>query len=111
MTDQRTILEALLAASPRLRELLGDTPTTWVESFVTDPGLRSRMQAIFAAEGLVRRNEVIDRLVAEQDAPRGGPLDPDARPRPYALPYGRMPSTLFASDGTRPAVLPREATK
>jgi hypothetical protein len=69
------------------------------------------MRGIFAEEGLIRRNAVIDRLVAEQDAPRGGPLGPGARPRPYALPYGRIaPGSAIQPGRTRPAAPPSEAT-
>jgi hypothetical protein len=108
LTDQPTILKTLQAASPRLRELLGDTARSWVERFAADPGMPERVRTTFVEEGLIRRDEIIDRLVTDQEAPMGGPLAPDAGPRPYALPYGRIPPDATAPDGTWRVVPSRE---
>jgi hypothetical protein len=106
LTDQRIVLETLLAAAPRLRELAGETPESWVERCRADRDLRTLLAAAFVHERLVGRNEILGRLVAEQEAPLGGPVDPDAGPRPYALPYGRIPPAVLVPDEARPVVPP-----
>lgn len=51
--DQAVLLDALLDASPRLRELLGPDAATWVRRAAGDPELRARGTLLFAAEGWV----------------------------------------------------------
>ncbi|WP_030789372.1 hypothetical protein [Streptomyces sp. NRRL S-920] len=51
--DQAALLDALLDASPRLRELLGPDAATWVRRAAGDPGLRARGTRLFAEEGWV----------------------------------------------------------
>lgn len=49
--DQSAVLAALLADSPRLRDLLGPTPADWVRRIRDDAALRARGTEIFEAEG------------------------------------------------------------
>ncbi|MET7620188.1 hypothetical protein [Streptomyces sp. NPDC005408] len=51
--DQSALLAALLAASPRLRELLGPGPAAWVTKAGADRALREEGTRIFAEEGWV----------------------------------------------------------
>ncbi|MEV6314701.1 hypothetical protein [Streptomyces sp. NPDC051776] len=51
--DQRALLSALLAASPRLREVLGPGPESWVARARSDAALRESGVRIFAEEGWV----------------------------------------------------------
>ncbi|MET8685832.1 hypothetical protein ABZV77_16585 [Streptomyces sp. NPDC004732] len=51
--DQAALLDALLAASAPLRELLGPDAATWVCSAAADPELRARGTLLFAEEGWV----------------------------------------------------------
>ncbi|MFD3655454.1 hypothetical protein [Streptomyces sp. NPDC058620] len=51
--EQAALLEDLLAASPRLRALLGPDPLTWVERAVSQPELREEGTRIFRDEGWV----------------------------------------------------------
>jgi hypothetical protein len=51
--DQSELLAALLAASPRLGELLGPDPSSWVKKAGIDPGLREEGTRIFGEEGWV----------------------------------------------------------
>ncbi|MFF1380370.1 hypothetical protein [Streptomyces sp. NPDC058308] len=51
--DQAVLLDALLDASPRLRELLGPDAATWVRRAAADPELRARGTLLFAEEGWV----------------------------------------------------------
>ncbi|WP_328668213.1 hypothetical protein OG905_13500 [Streptomyces sp. NBC_00322] len=51
--DQSELLAALLAASPRLRELLGPDPAAWVRKAGTDGALREAGTQIFGDEGWV----------------------------------------------------------
>ncbi|GAA0387281.1 hypothetical protein [Streptomyces luteireticuli] len=55
--DQAALLRALLAASPRLRALLGPDPVTWTERARGDDAVRERGARIFAEEGWVRAEE------------------------------------------------------
>jgi hypothetical protein len=52
--DQATLLAQLLAASPRLRELMGPTPAAWIVR-ATAPGVADAAHETFLAEGWVRR--------------------------------------------------------
>lgn len=52
--DQAMLLAQLLAASPRLRRLMGDTPASWIER-ATRPGVADAVRATFRAEGWVRQ--------------------------------------------------------
>ncbi|WP_432094822.1 hypothetical protein [Streptomyces sp. bgisy100] len=51
--DQAALLTALLAASPRLRALLGPDALSWVRRAGADPELRRRAPRLFAEEGLL----------------------------------------------------------
>ncbi len=51
--DQSELLGSLLAQSPRLRELLGPDPATWVKKAGADPALREEGTLIFGSEGWV----------------------------------------------------------
>ncbi|WP_228472667.1 hypothetical protein [Streptomyces cyaneochromogenes] len=51
--DQAALLASLLDASPRLRELLGPDPATWVERAGADQELRERGTLLFGEEGWV----------------------------------------------------------
>ncbi|MEV0493883.1 hypothetical protein [Streptomyces atratus] len=51
--DQAALLAELLAASPRLRALLGPDPLAWVEHATGDPELRDEGTRIFREEGWV----------------------------------------------------------
>ncbi|MFF3399082.1 hypothetical protein ACFYW6_11240 [Streptomyces sp. NPDC002659] len=51
--DQSELLAALLAASPRLRELLGPAPADWVSKAGADRALREQGTQIFGDEGWV----------------------------------------------------------
>ncbi|MGW3655220.1 hypothetical protein ACWD6R_05675 [Streptomyces sp. NPDC005151] len=51
--DQSELLAALLAASPRLGELLGPDPSSWVKKAGIDPGLREEGTRTFREEGWV----------------------------------------------------------
>ncbi|MFI1394903.1 hypothetical protein [Streptomyces sp. NPDC020681] len=51
--DQSELLASLLAASPRLRELLGPDPVTWVKKAGADRALREEGTRIFGSEGWV----------------------------------------------------------
>ncbi|MFD4629377.1 hypothetical protein ACFVYR_07370 [Streptomyces sp. NPDC058284] len=51
--DQAALLDALLDASPPLRELLGPDAATWVRRAAADPELRARGTLLFAEEGWV----------------------------------------------------------
>ncbi|WP_406273770.1 hypothetical protein OHT93_26310 [Streptomyces sp. NBC_00191] len=51
--DQSELLAALLAASPRLRELLGPDPAAWVRKAGADRALREEGTQIFGDEGWV----------------------------------------------------------
>ncbi|MCX4587104.1 hypothetical protein [Streptomyces sp. NBC_01481] len=51
--DQSELLAALLAASPRLRELLGPDPAAWVRKAGADRALREEGTRIFGDEGWV----------------------------------------------------------
>ncbi|MGW0732822.1 hypothetical protein [Streptomyces sp. NPDC002851] len=51
--DQATLLDALLAESARLRELLGPDPESWVRIARADAAVRERAGRIFAEEGRV----------------------------------------------------------
>ncbi|MEJ8637493.1 MULTISPECIES: hypothetical protein [Streptomyces] len=51
--DQSELLGSLLAHSPRLRELLGPDPATWVKKAGADPALREEGTLIFGSEGWV----------------------------------------------------------
>ncbi|MET7356874.1 hypothetical protein ABZS76_00355 [Streptomyces sp. NPDC005562] len=51
--DQAALLDRLLDASPRLRELLGPDAATWVRRAAGDPELRARGTLLFAEEGWV----------------------------------------------------------
>ncbi|MEV0254347.1 hypothetical protein AB0H82_08760 [Streptomyces sp. NPDC050732] len=51
--DQAALLDALLDASPRLRELLGPDAASWVRRAAADPELRARGTLLFAEEGWV----------------------------------------------------------
>ncbi|WP_406399553.1 hypothetical protein OH805_10865 [Streptomyces sp. NBC_00879] len=51
--DQSELLAALLAASPRLRELLGPDPADWVRKAGADRALREEGTQIFGDEGWV----------------------------------------------------------
>ncbi|MFE2041856.1 hypothetical protein ACFXAZ_13175 [Streptomyces sp. NPDC059477] len=51
--DQRTLITELLIASPRLRELCGDTPERFCARVRSDPALSARGTLLFAQEKLV----------------------------------------------------------
>ncbi|MFD0414348.1 hypothetical protein [Streptomyces sp. NPDC127108] len=51
--DQATLLRALLAASPRLRELLGPTPESWAARAAAERAVRAQGTRIFGEEGWV----------------------------------------------------------
>ncbi|MCF3121847.1 hypothetical protein IPZ68_19355 [Streptomyces arenae] len=51
--DQAALLDALLAASPMLFELLGPDPAAWVRRAAADAALRARGTRVFADEGWV----------------------------------------------------------
>ncbi|WP_055564226.1 hypothetical protein [Streptomyces atriruber] len=51
--DQAALLDALLDASPPLRELLGPDAAAWVRRAAADPELRERGTLLFAEEGWV----------------------------------------------------------
>lgn len=51
--DQAALLDALLDASARLRELLGPDAASWVRRAAADPELRARGTRLFADEGWV----------------------------------------------------------
>ncbi|MFH8608300.1 hypothetical protein ACH4D5_12495 [Streptomyces sp. NPDC018029] len=51
--DQAALLDALLDASARLRELLGPDAASWVRRAAADPELRARGTRLFAEEGWV----------------------------------------------------------
>ncbi|MEV7193269.1 hypothetical protein AB0N81_15915 [Streptomyces sp. NPDC093510] len=51
--DQAALLDALLDASPLLRELLGPDAATWVRRAAADPELRARGTRLFTDEGWV----------------------------------------------------------
>ncbi|MFF1923710.1 hypothetical protein ACFVW8_24450 [Streptomyces sp. NPDC058221] len=51
--DQSELLAALLHASPRLGELLGPDPSSWVKKAGNDSGLREKGTTLFGAEGWV----------------------------------------------------------
>ncbi|MER8045793.1 hypothetical protein [Streptomyces sp. NPDC094032] len=51
--DQRDLLAGLLSRSPRLRELLGPDPDSWVERAGAESAVRSRGTTIFGEEGWV----------------------------------------------------------
>ncbi|MFJ6572973.1 hypothetical protein ACIQNU_36765 [Streptomyces sp. NPDC091292] len=51
--DQSALLAALLADSPRLRDLLGPDPASWVRAAGADRALRERGTVIFGEEGWV----------------------------------------------------------
>ncbi|MBH1933709.1 hypothetical protein I5Q34_05270 [Streptomyces sp. AV19] len=55
--DQAALLRALLAASPRLRALLGPDPASWTERARSDDAVREEGARIFAAEGWVLAEE------------------------------------------------------
>jgi hypothetical protein len=61
LTDQASLLERLLATSPRLRRLMGGTPATWIEHAAV-PGVADVVHAAFRAEGWLRAEPHLDRL-------------------------------------------------
>jgi hypothetical protein len=54
LTDQATLITALLAEVPALRALAGTTPQQWIER-TRDPGLRDTIRDHFHQAGLVHR--------------------------------------------------------
>ncbi len=55
--EQRALLRELLAASARLRALLGPGPRTWVARAACDPAVRAQGNRVFAEEGRLLRQE------------------------------------------------------
>ncbi|KNB50435.1 hypothetical protein [Streptomyces caatingaensis] len=55
--DQSALLRALLAASPRLRALLGPDPAAWIRRARNEDAVRELGARIFAEEGWVRAEE------------------------------------------------------
>ena len=55
--DQRSLLRELLAASARLRGLLGPGPRTWVARAAADPAVRDAGNRALAAEGWLLRQD------------------------------------------------------
>ncbi|MFF4404435.1 hypothetical protein [Streptomyces sp. NPDC001404] len=66
--DQRALLTALLAASPRLRALLGPGPEHWVARARTEPEVREAGKRIFVEEGWVRPAGLV--ITGEPSTPR-----------------------------------------
>jgi len=54
LTDQATLITALLAEVPALRALAGTTPQQWIER-TRDPGVRDTIRDHFGRAGLVGR--------------------------------------------------------
>lgn len=52
LTDQATLISALLAELPELRALAGTDPEQWIER-TRDPGVRTAIRELFRSEGLV----------------------------------------------------------
>lgn len=57
--EQPALLRALLAASRRLRELLGPGPSQWVAAVAADPAVRAEGARIFAEEGWLLRQPTL----------------------------------------------------
>ncbi|GHF13339.1 hypothetical protein [Streptomyces morookaense] len=66
--DQRALLTALLAASPRLRALLGPGPEHWVARARAEPEAREAGKRIFVEEGWVRPAGLV--ITGEPSTPR-----------------------------------------
>lgn len=56
LTDQATLITALLAELPALRELAGTDPEQWIKR-AGDPGVRAAVRELFRSAGLVRSAE------------------------------------------------------
>ena len=56
LTDQATLITALLAELPALRELAGTDPEQWIKR-PRDPGVRAAVRELFRSAGLVRSAE------------------------------------------------------
>jgi hypothetical protein len=54
LTDQATLITALLAEIPALQPLAGTSPPDWIER-TRNPGVRDAIRHLFRAAGLVRR--------------------------------------------------------
>ncbi|WP_246585848.1 hypothetical protein [Streptomyces yatensis] len=83
--DQSALLSRLLAGSPRLRELLGPDPGTWVARAGADPAVRKAGTRIFQEEGWAMPQP--DLLRCPEDKPDSPdtpstPDDPDAPDAP-----------------------------
>jgi len=52
LTDQATLIMALLAELPALRELAGTDPGQWIER-TRDPGVRAAIRELFRSNGRV----------------------------------------------------------
>jgi hypothetical protein len=65
LEKQADLLTGLLAASERLRDLLGHTAHDWIER-VRDPGVIQAVREIMGEEGWTGRQPALDRLVAAQ---------------------------------------------
>ncbi|MFD5033586.1 hypothetical protein ACFWM0_24735 [Streptomyces sp. NPDC058405] len=68
--DQIALLDSLLDASPRLRELLGPDPKTWVERAGADRELRELGTRIFGEEGWVLPQNEFLPFVDDNPEPR-----------------------------------------
>jgi hypothetical protein len=56
LTDQATLITALLAELPVLQALAGTDPEQWIER-TRDPGVRAAIRELFRSAGLVRSAE------------------------------------------------------
>lgn len=68
--DQHDLLSALLAASPRLRDVLGPGPESWVARAGSDAGVRRLGARIFAEEGWVLPPTGLPPYADDQAEPR-----------------------------------------
>ncbi|MFG2192808.1 hypothetical protein [Streptomyces sp. NPDC048639] len=68
--DQHDLLSALLAASPRLRDVLGPGPESWVARAGSDAGVRQLGARIFAEEGWVLPPTGLPPYADDQAEPR-----------------------------------------
>ncbi|WP_261992435.1 hypothetical protein [Streptomyces sp. MS191] len=83
--DQAAILAGLLGRSPRLHELLGPDPESWVERAGGDTGTRARGTTLFGEEGWVLPPDDFVPYLDESDTLR---RYDDLPPLPGSLPSG-----------------------
>ncbi|MFD5389972.1 hypothetical protein ACFWMG_34655 [Streptomyces sp. NPDC127074] len=80
--DQSALLTRLLAGSPRLRELLGPDPGTWVARAAADPAVRTSGTRIFQEEGWALPQPDLLRCPQDEHKDPDGPADPTSPASP-----------------------------